>query len=312
MFGSEITIDSEILGMVRKLKHIFRNITAKLPSVDAPTMYPKTAAEFKEKFLLLYEAAYHGEEEPIVVADETAWLCRIANVPLRCTKAGCASPLDASITRQGNTKQQHATVALMHMLAQHQRATSPSQAMDPFGGLHNLQIFQQKQLGGPGSSSSGMQLAATPAQLLAIEGPPPGLRYGSQASCASHACGSQDGSQASSASAGAQPGFRDGSQASSASLATGAQPGFRDGSQASVASLAAGAQPVVAAAAASSVDCMVEQLRLQLNKGKGNVMKRPAAAALDGRRLGCSKCRYGPGGCTQCREVTFTGKRLKE
>ena len=79
---------------------------------------------------------------------------------------------------------------------------------------------------------------------------------------------------------------------------------------------------------------MVAQLKLQL-KGKfmkrpaaaaaaagsvadeqGNVVKRPAAAAaaelVDGQRLGCSKCRYGPGGCKQCKVLSFTGKRLKK
>jgi hypothetical protein len=310
MFGSEITIDSEILGMVRQLKRIFRNITARLPLVDAPILYPKTPAEFKAKFLLLYEAAYTSEE-PVVVADETAWLCRISNVPLRCTKTGCASPLDASITRQGATKQQHATVALMQMLAQQQRLTSGAQAADPFTGLQNLQIFS-----GSGSSSGNLQLPANPPQLLAIEGQPVGLRYSSMASFASNASGSSDGAQG-----------------SSASHAAGAQPSLQDDSQASSASLAIPAQPVVAAAAASAVDCMVAQLQLQL-KGKfmkrpaaaaaagpvadeqGNVVKRPAAAAaaelVDGQRLGCSKCRYGPGGCKQCRVVSFTGKRQKE
>jgi hypothetical protein len=124
MFGTEITIDSEILGMLRQLKAVFRNITAKCPSVDAPTVYPKTAAELKDKFLLLYESAYHGEE-PIVVDDEAAWLCRVANVPLRCTRAGCASPLGASTTRPGAKKQQDANVALAYMLAQHQRTHMP-------------------------------------------------------------------------------------------------------------------------------------------------------------------------------------------
>ncbi len=87
MLGMEMTIDSEILGMVRQMKAIFRSTAAKLPAVDAPTKYPKTASEFTEKLLFLYEAAYQGEE-PTVVEDETAWLFRISNVPLRCTKAG--------------------------------------------------------------------------------------------------------------------------------------------------------------------------------------------------------------------------------
>jgi hypothetical protein len=298
MFGTEITIDSEILGMLRQLKAVFRNITAKCPSVDAPTVYPKTAAELKDKFLLLYESAYHGEE-PIVVDDEAAWLCRVANVPLRCTKVGCASPLGDSTTRPGGKKQQDATVALAYMLAQHQRTHMPAHAVEPFGGLPGLQIFQ-KALGGAGPSSSHMSLPAIPARL-AIEGPPPGFRYGSQASIASFSSSSQDGSQA-----------------PSPACVAGAQLGLQDGSQASSVSVAAVVQQEGAATAASAVDAMVMKLQQQLQPKTGNVdnvMKRPAAAPaefVDGLTYGCSKCRYGRGGCKQCRAVSFTGKRLKK
>jgi hypothetical protein len=185
----------------------------------------------------------------------------------------------------------------MHMLAQHQRANNPSQAVDPFGGI-NLQIFR-KSLGGSAPSPESPPPPGLREQHLAIEGPALGLRYGSQASFGCHASGSQDGSQS-----------------SSASHAAGAQPDAQNGVlMLPSASLAAGAQPVLAAAAASSVDTMVERLRLQLLSKKGNLMKRPAAAAaelVDGRRLGCSKCRYGPGGCKQCKAVDFTGKRHKD
>ena len=127
--------------------------------------------------------------------------------------------------------------------------------------------------------------------------------------------------------ASAQPSLQDDSQASSASLAAGAQPSLQDDSQATSESLAIPAQPVVAATAASAVDGMVAQLQLQLqgkcmkrpaaaDAGPRNVVKRPAASAAAelayGQRLGCSKCRYCPGGCKQCRDVSFTGKRHKE
>ena len=170
MLGMEMTIDSEILGMVRQMKAIFRSTAAKLPAVDAPTKYPKTASELKEKFLLLYEAAYQGEE-PTVVEDETAWLFRISNVPLRCTRTGCASPLDASITRQGSRKQQDANLALMHMLALHQRANMPSQAPDPFDGI-NLQIYP-KPVGGDRSLPSSLPFFGVPGNQLALEASPP-------------------------------------------------------------------------------------------------------------------------------------------
>jgi hypothetical protein len=302
MLGMEVTIDSEILGMVRQLKGIFRNITAKLPAVDAPTTYPKTASEFKEKFLMLYEAAYQGEE-PTVVADETAWLFRISRVPLRCTRTGCASALDASITRQGSRKQQEANVALMHMLALHQRANMPSQAPDPFGGI-NLQIYGQKPLGGDRSLPSSLQPFGVPGNQFAIEGSPPFCRYGSQASSASSGSGFQADSLGAFAcqAAGAQQALQGGSQAVASQAA-----------DAQLAIAGDAAQPRPAEVVAGSVDEMVLALQSQLGK-KGKAMKRPAAAVVlvDGQRLGCSKCRYGPGGCKQCRVVSFTGKRQKD
>ncbi len=318
MLGMEMTIDSEILGMVRQMKAIFRSTAAKLPAVDAPTKYPKTASELKEKFLLLYEAAYQGEE-PTVVEDETAWLFRISNVPLRCTRTGCASPLGASITRQGSRKQQDANLALMHMLALHQRANMPSQAPDPFAGI-NLQIYP-KPVGGDRSLPSSLPPFGVPGNQLALEASPPFFRYGSQAASASSGSGFQDDSQAASVlqAAGAQPALQGGFQAVLASQAAGAQ----------MALAGAAAQPGLAGAVAGSVEQMVQELQLQLCK-KGPAMKRPAAAAVvladgqckrpaaaavvlvDGQRLGCSKCRYRSGGCKQCKNVSFTGKRQKD
>ena len=48
---------------------------------------------------------------------------------------------------------------------------------------------------------------------------------------------------------------------------------------------------------------------------KPAVVKRPASAVahveLDGLKLGCGKCRGSPGGCTQCRNPMFTGRRYQ-